>query len=89
LLDKYLKFGVDLLVLSSALEPPQGSDGLIAKLGVGTASGFLASSEVSSGTEVVVGDHIYACGSALGPCEVPESVTQARAVVSKILQERV
>jgi heterodisulfide reductase subunit A-like polyferredoxin len=35
-----------------------------------------------------VGDHIYACGTALGPAEVPESVTQARAVVSKILQSR-
>jgi heterodisulfide reductase subunit A-like polyferredoxin len=41
-----------------------------------------------SENEVVVGDHVYACGAALGPAEVPESVTQARAVVSKILQSR-
>ncbi|MBN2229842.1 MAG: CoB--CoM heterodisulfide reductase iron-sulfur subunit A family protein [Candidatus Thorarchaeota archaeon] len=86
LLDKYLKFSVDLFVLSSALEPPSGSSTLIDTLGLSSASGFVGS--IAPETEVVVGNHIYACGSALGPAEVPESVTQARAVVSKILQGR-
>ncbi len=86
LLDKYLKFSVDLFVLSSALEPPQGSTDFISSLGLRSASGFIGATNPES--EVVVGDHIYACGSALGPSEVPESVTQARAVVSKILQNR-
>lgn len=57
-------------------------------LGVRPTSGFVAPKDVTSGCEVVVGNHVYACGAALGPAEVPESVTQARAVVSKILQER-
>jgi heterodisulfide reductase subunit A len=86
LLDKYLKFSVDLFVLSSALEPSEGSSQIIDSLGLKSASGFIAASNPE--TEVVVGDHIYACGSAIGPSEIPESVTQARAVVSKILQNR-
>jgi len=86
LLDKYMKFSVDLFVLSSALEPPQGSADILSSLGLKSASGFIGATNPE--TEVVVGDHIYACGSALGPSEVPESVTQARAVVSKILQNR-
>jgi heterodisulfide reductase subunit A len=88
LLDKYLKFSVDLFVLSSALEPPEGTDKLIETLGIKSASGFVGIADPLSENEVVVGDHVYACGSALGPAEVPESVTQARAVVSKILQNR-
>ena len=88
LLNKYLKFTVDLFVLSSALEPPQGTDKLIETLGIKSASGFVALADPASENEVVVGDHVYACGTALGPAEVPESVTQARAVVSKILQNR-
>ena len=88
LLDKYLKFSVDLFVLSSALEPPEGSNKLIESLGLQSASGFVGIADPASENEVVVGDHVYACGTALGPAEIPESVTQARAVVSKILQSR-
>lgn len=86
LLDKFLKFSVDLFVLSSALEPSPGSSQIIDSLGLKSASGFIGATNPE--TEVVVGNRIYACGSALGPSEVPESVTQARAVVSKILQNR-
>jgi heterodisulfide reductase subunit A len=88
LLNKYFKFSVDLFVLSSALEPPEGTDKLIETLGIKSASGFVGVADPVSENEIVVGDHIYACGTALGPAEVPESVTQARAVVSKILQSR-
>ncbi|MFW9961961.1 MAG: FAD-dependent oxidoreductase [Candidatus Sifarchaeia archaeon] len=88
LLNKYLKFRVDLFVLSSALEPQEGTSKLINKLGIKSASGFVAIADPISENEVVVGEHIYACGTALGPAEVPESVTQARAAVSKILQSR-
>jgi heterodisulfide reductase subunit A len=88
LLDKYLMFSVDLLVLSTALEPPEGTSSLIAQLGLKSASGFVGPADPASENEVVVGDRIYACGTALGPAEVPESVNQARAVVSKILQGR-
>ncbi|MHA2023855.1 MAG: FAD-dependent oxidoreductase [Candidatus Thorarchaeota archaeon] len=86
LLNKYLKFSVDLFVLSSALEPSPGSSEIAKSLGLKSASGFIGASNPE--TEVIVGEHVYACGSALGPSEVPESVTQARAVVSKILQNR-
>ena len=88
LLNKYLKFSVDLFVLSTALEPSEGTDQLIETLGIKSASGFVGIADPLSENEVVVGDHIYACGTALGPAEVPESVTQARAAVSKILQSR-
>jgi heterodisulfide reductase subunit A len=88
LLNKYLKFTVDLFVLSSALEPSKGTDQLIETLGIKSVSGFVGVADPLSENEVVVGDHVYACGAALGPAEVPESVTQARAVVSKILQSR-
>ncbi len=88
LLNKYLKFTVDLFVLSSALEPAKGTDKLIETLGIKSASGYVGIADPASENEVVVGDHVYACGSALGPAEVPESVTQARAVASKILQSR-
>ncbi|TFG33374.1 CoB--CoM heterodisulfide reductase iron-sulfur subunit A family protein [Candidatus Thorarchaeota archaeon] len=86
LLNKYLKFSVDIFVLSSALEPSAGSSQIISSLGLKSASGFIGA--INPETEVVVGNRIYACGSALGPSEVPESVTQARAVVSKILQSK-
>lgn len=88
LLDKYLKFPVDLFVLSSALEPPQDGEKIIKSLGLKMSSGYIAPANLVSENEVVAGDHVYACGAALGPAEVPESVTQARAVVSKILQGR-
>ncbi|MGY5851960.1 MAG: FAD-dependent oxidoreductase [Candidatus Thorarchaeota archaeon] len=88
LLDKYLKFPVDLFVLSSALEPPEGADTLIKSLKLKSASGYIGPADPVAENEVIVGNHIYACGTALGPAEVPESVTQARAVVSKILQRR-
>jgi heterodisulfide reductase subunit A len=88
LLDKYLMFSVDLLVLSTALEPPESTPSIIEQLGLKSASGFIGAENPASENEVIVGDHIYACGAALGPAEVPESVNQARAVVSKILQER-
>ena len=88
LLDRYLKFNVDIFVLSSALEPPEGGDAIIKSLGLKTASGFVAPADLTSEEEVIAGEHVYACGTALGPAEVPESVTQARAVVSKILQRR-
>ena len=88
LLDKYLKFSVDLFVLSSALEPQTGSNHIMGILGLNQSSGFAAPVDIASQGEVVIGDHVYACGAALGPAEVPDSVTQARAVVSKILQGR-
>jgi heterodisulfide reductase subunit A len=88
LLDKYLKFSVDLFVLSSALEPSADSNKIIETLGLNSVSGFIGAADSASENEVVVGDHVYACGTALGPAEIPESVTQARAVVSKILQSR-
>ncbi len=88
LLDNYLKYSVDLFVLSSALEPTEGSESIIQSLGISQASGYVSPQVGMTIGEVVVGDHIYACGAALGPAEVPESVTQARAVASKILQSR-
>ncbi len=88
LLDGYLKTNVDLFVLSSALEPPEGGKELMEQLGLQDASGFVAPADLIAENEVVVGDRVYACGTALGPAEVPESVNQARAVVSKILQNR-
>ncbi|NHI84172.1 MAG: CoB--CoM heterodisulfide reductase iron-sulfur subunit A family protein [Candidatus Thorarchaeota archaeon] len=88
LLDKYLRFSIDLLVLSSALEPPEGLDEIIKTLGLKTASGYVGPADAASEDEVVVGEHVYACGGVLGPAEIPESVNQARAVVSKILQGR-
>ncbi len=86
LLNAYLRFSVDLFVLSSALEPSAGSGHIIETLRLKSASGFIG--PLSADDPVVVGNHIFACGTALGPAEVPESVTQARAVVSKILQSR-
>jgi heterodisulfide reductase subunit A len=88
LLDKYLIYSVDLLVLSTALEPPEDPANLFSQLGLKSASGFIGPADPASENEVIVGDHIYACGTALGPAEVPESVNQARAAVSKILQGR-
>jgi len=88
LLDNYLRYNVDILVLSSALEPPDGAEELMKALGLKSASGYVAPLDPVSENEVVAAEHVYACGTALGPAEVPESVNQARAVVSKILQSR-
>jgi len=88
LLDNYLRYNVDVLVLSSALEPPEGAEVLMKSLGLKSASGYVAPLDPISENEVVAAEHVYACGTALGPAEVPESVNQARAVVSKILQSR-
>ncbi|TFG15227.1 CoB--CoM heterodisulfide reductase iron-sulfur subunit A family protein [Candidatus Thorarchaeota archaeon] len=88
LLDKYLKFTVDLFVLSSALEPSEDPHNILKSLELGLSSGFLAPHESTPENKVRVGESIYACGTALGPAEIPESVTQARAVASLILQGR-
>jgi heterodisulfide reductase subunit A len=88
LLDNYLKYSADLLVLSTALEPPEGSSDLIEMLSLNNASGYVTPMEGQRSGEVVISEHVYACGAALGPAEVPESVTQARAVASKIIQSR-
>ncbi len=89
LLDKYLRIPTDLLVLSSALEPTREGQAILQMLGLSpTSTGFLIPADPVSEEQIVIGEHIYACGVALGPAEVPESVTQARAVVSKILQNR-
>ncbi|MFX1602871.1 MAG: NAD(P)-binding protein [Promethearchaeota archaeon] len=88
LLDNYLRYNIDLLVLSSALEPPEGAEALMKALGLKSASGYVAPLDPVSENEVIAAEHVYACGTALGPAEVPESVNQARAVVSKILQGR-
>ncbi len=88
LLDTYLRFSVDLIVLSSALEPQPDMTGLIEKLGLSSSDGFVKPADQLSENEVVAGDHLYVCGAAAGPAEVPESVTQARAVASMILQSR-
>ncbi len=88
LLDNYLRYNIDLLVLSSALEPPDGAEALMKALGLKSASGYIAPLDSVSENEVIAAEHVYACGTALGPAEVPESVNQARAVVSKILQSR-
>jgi heterodisulfide reductase subunit A-like polyferredoxin len=61
---------------------------IFVQLGLKSASGFIGPVDPASENEVIVGDHIYACGTALGPAEVPECVNQARAAVSKILQRR-
>jgi len=70
------------------LEPPKGSAELIKSLGLHSASGFVGPADSISENAVVAGDHVYVCGAATGPTEIPESVTQARAVVSMILQSR-
>jgi heterodisulfide reductase subunit A len=88
LLNRYLKQTIDLLVLSSALKPPKENGAIGELLEVQMRSGFIGPSDSVSENETVAGDHVYVCGSATGPTEVPESVTQARAVVSKILQGR-
>lgn len=87
LLDKYFKTNADLLVLSSALEPSNGMKKMMEDLDLKSASGYVSPDNLLD-NEVVAGEHVYACGGAIGPAEVPESVTQARAVASKILQER-
>ncbi len=87
LLDRYLSYNIDLFVLSTALEPSEEDETLQRTLGLNTSSGFVAPLDLANDS-VVAGDHVYVCGAAMGPAEVPESVTQARAVVSKILQGR-
>jgi len=49
LLNKYLKFKVDLFVLSSALEPPDGTNKLIETLGLRSASGFVQEVKLTDG----------------------------------------
>ncbi|NWF94874.1 MAG: CoB--CoM heterodisulfide reductase iron-sulfur subunit A family protein [Candidatus Thorarchaeota archaeon] len=88
LLDRYLRFSLDLLVLSSALEPAEGFSDLLKMVGLSASRGYVTPLDIATEEEVVVGAGVYACGAALGPAEVPESVTQARAVVMKILAGR-
>ena len=88
ILDRYLKYNIDLFVLSSALEPSDGVDKIIKSLGLHSSSGFIGAADSFSANSVVAGNHVYVCGTAMGPAEVSESVNQARAVVSMILQRR-
>lgn len=70
----------DLVVLSVGLRPSAGIKELAEKIGVKTNKyGFI---ETSGGSTNVKG--VFACGAAIGPRDVYESVVEAQAVAAKV-----
>ena len=73
----------DLVVLSVGLRPSPGVKEVAEKLGVKLNKyGFIETSELTPGATNVNG--VFACGVAVGPRDVHESVIEAQAVATKV-----
>jgi heterodisulfide reductase subunit A len=73
----------DLVVLSVGLRPSPGVKEVAEKLGVKTNKyGFIETSELVPGETNVNG--VFACGAAVGPRDVHQSVVDAQAVAAKV-----
>lgn len=73
----------DLVVLSVGLRPSQGVKEVAEKLGVKVNKyGFIETSELNPGSTNIEG--IFACGAAVGPRDVHQSVIEAQAVAAKV-----
>lgn len=73
----------DLVVLSVGLRPSAGVKEVAEKLGVKTNKyGFIETPDLDPGTTNVSG--VFACGAAVGPRDVHQSVIEAQAVAAKV-----
>ena len=75
----------DLVVLSTGLDPAAGAAGLFTRLGIeANPHGFCAVDRLAPWHTSRPG--IYACGAAVEPQDIPESVTQASAAAAEVAQ---
>jgi heterodisulfide reductase subunit A-like polyferredoxin len=74
----------DLLILSSAVIPSEGSEELAKILGVNLdENGFFKERQSNTSTVETNKDGIYICGCAQGPKDIPDSVAQASAAAAR------
>lgn len=78
-----LETEVDLLVLSAAVVPSEGTNKIAQILGLNKRpSGFLAPQHVALNPQETKNPGIYICGAALGPKNIPYAVSSARAAAA-------
>ncbi len=71
----------DLVVLSTGMSPPEGSDGLARVLGIDlTAEGFCSAD--ATGHIGTSREGVFVCGAFSGPKDIPETVAQASGAAS-------
>jgi heterodisulfide reductase subunit A len=86
LLGKFREVPVDMVVLSCALEPSRGTDGIRRLLHLGQSpDGFLLERHPKLDPTGTANDGIYVAGCAQGPKDIPDTVAQASSAASKML----
>lgn len=81
---KSKKFTANLLVLSSAIVPSDGSEELAGILGIQRdEAGFFKEMQSNVGPVESTREGIYICGCAQGPKDIPDTVAQASAAAAK------
>jgi heterodisulfide reductase subunit A len=74
---------VDMVVLTPAVVPSRGLDGLASVLGIELdEDGFIRAPEIGGDLIATTQDGIYACGCSTGPKDIPDSVTEAGGAAS-------
>ena len=83
---KIEKLQVDMVVLSPAMVPPEGTEQMVEMLNVGLdPSGFLLEAHEKLDPMAAGIDGIYLAGSASGPRSVCDSIVQAEACAGRVL----
>jgi len=81
-----LRNRLDMVVMSTAIVPPKGLNGLVSKLGVPLGEDlFIASRHPKLDPISTHREGIYAAGVALGPKDIHDSVIDARAAASHVV----
>ncbi|MDO9045667.1 MAG: ferredoxin:CoB-CoM heterodisulfide reductase subunit HdrA [Methanobacteriaceae archaeon] len=85
---KPLEIETDMVVLSEAIEPSQGTMDLAKKLNVGLSQDLFIKEKHSkikpANTDV---ERIFVCGTAQGPKDITDSVSQANAAAAKVSEQ--
>ncbi len=85
--DRILEQSVDMIVLAVGLEPGSDTDKLSSMLGISRSDdGWLEESDALSNTNQTFSGGILLAGTCQGPKDIPDSVVQASAAASSVIQ---
>jgi heterodisulfide reductase subunit A len=83
---KQIEIDADMVVLATAMQPSKGTEALTRTLKIATdKDGFLAEAHPKLRPVECVTSGIYLAGTAQGPKDIPETVSQASAAAAKVI----
>ncbi len=86
LLGSFIRVPVDMVVLSTALEPRQDADKVAKLFSIGRrADGFFMERHVKLDPVATLSDGIFVAGCCQAPKDIPDTVAQAKAAASEVL----